>query len=188
MKKIFLIICVLLTVIIWVIIYDGIFDDKIIGNKTYWVIYGNKVELTWEPSNRLKARLDAWLKLYNEENIQTIIVSGGIWIEWFDEAEIMKKYLINNWVEGSDIIVDSDWYTTSKTSENSFNIISMLEDDMNNVSVVGISQYFHISRVKLSLKENGFKKVYWIAPKYFELRDIYSMVREVPAYIKYKFL
>ena len=188
MKKIFLIICALLTVWIWVIIFDGIFDDKITGDKVYWIIYGNKVELTWEPSNRLKARLDTWLKLYSEENIQKIIVSGGIWVEWFHEAEVMKEYLISYWVESSNIIVDSDWYTTGKTSVNSFKIISGLESDMNNVSVIGISQYFHISRVKLSLRENGFKKVYWIAPKYFEPRDIYSIIRELPAYIKYKFI
>jgi len=188
MKKIFLIICVLLTTGIWILIWDGIFDDTIVGDNAYGIIYGNKVELNWEPSDRLKARLDTWLQLYKQDTIQTIIVSGGIWIEWFDEAQIMKEYLLKYWVESSDIIVDSDGYTTAKTSENSFDIISQREGDINNISVVGVSQYFHILRVKLSLKHSGFKNVYWIAPKYFEARDIYSTIRELPAYIKYKFL
>lgn len=188
MKKIFFVISLLFFSWIWIIISDGLFDDKIFWDKIYWVVYGNKVELNGKPSNRLKVRLDSGLELYNQEKIQKIIVSGGVWIEWFDEAEIMKKYLINYWMKKEDIIVDSAWYTTRETSKNSFQILSNLEDDMSNITIVWISQYFHISRVKLSLKQNGFKNVYWIAPKYFELRDIYSIFREIPAYIKYKIL
>jgi vancomycin permeability regulator SanA len=117
--------------------------------------------------------------LYEDKKIQKIIVSGGVGVEWFDEAVVMGTYLLSKWIPKDDIVVDSGGYTTRKTSENVFNILKK------DITVVGISQWFHIARVKLSLKQVGFETVYWYAPRYFELRDIYSVVRELPAYVKY---
>jgi len=54
-------------------------------------------------------------------------------------------------------------------------------------SVMIISQFYHISRTKLAFKNAGFKEVYSAHGRYFELRDLYSLVREVPAYYKYLF-
>ncbi len=188
--KIIILLIFVIFLCFWIllIIWDGLFDDKISGNKAYGVVYWNKVELNWEPSDRLKARLDTSIELYNDNQIQKIIVSGGIGIEWFDEAIVMKDYLLDNWIPETDIITDNQGYTTDKTWENTFTIISDLEDNLENITIVWISQYFHIPRIKLSLKNNGFNNIYWIAPKYFELRDIYSVFREIPAYLKYKFL
>ncbi len=187
MKKIFLIIVSVYVSLVWVIIFEGLFDDKIIWDRAYGIIYGNKVERDGSLSNRLEARLVRGLELYDKGIIQVIIVSGGVWIEWFDEAQVMSEYLIDHWVIEEDVIVDSDWYTTESTSENSFEIISRREEDINEVSIVWISQYFHILRVKLSLNNSWFKTVYWVSPVYFELRDMYSLFREVPAYLKYTF-
>jgi len=143
------------------------------------IIYGNKVELNGEPSERLKARLDAGIFLFKEWKIDTLVVSWGIWVEWYNEAKIMESYLLDNKIDKSKIIVDSNWYTTKKSSDNLNSLISI------NTSIIWISQYYHISRVKLSLGQAWFTKVYWYAPKFFEVRDIYSVLREIPAYIKY---
>jgi len=48
----------------------------------------------------------------------------------------MKKYLINKGVEERDIIVDSNGYTTRKTSDNTWSIITALEEDIDDISVV----------------------------------------------------
>jgi len=180
---------VILTVISLIIIFysflivEGLFNNSINSNNrtVYWIIYWNKIELDWNPSKRLEARLNAWYDLYNKWLISKIIVSGGIWIEWFDEAKIMWEYLWKKGVDIGDMLIDSDWFTTRETSENSYEIL------WKDILVVWISQWYHIARVKLSLKKSWFKNIYWYAPKYFEMRDVYSILREGPAYIKYLF-
>ena len=54
--------------------------------------------------------------------------------------------------------------------------------------IVAISQKYHISRIKLSLKNNGYKNIYTHYPNYYEIRDIYSIIRELPAWMKYYIL
>jgi vancomycin permeability regulator SanA len=180
LKKIFLIFSLLFLLLIILIPLRWLFNDNI-PKWSIGIIYGNKVELDWTPSNRLKARLDAWIYLFNNWFIEKIIVSWWIWIEWFDEAEIMKTYLVNKWINSDIIIVDNNWYTTRKTWINAKKMFSTTDD------IVWISQYYHISRVKLSLIQEGFIDVYWYSPSFFETRDIYSIIREVPAYLKYLF-
>lgn len=181
MKKFLMWILSFLLFLYGFLIFNGFYNFSVSDDlgMVYWIIYGNKVELDWKPSNRLKARLDWWYELYKNEVIWKIIVSWWIGVEWFDEAEVMKKYLLNKWVENSDVIVDSKGYTTNQTSKNAFNLLGK------NISVVWISQWYHIPRVKLSLRKSGFSSVYWFASKYFEPRDIYSIFREWPAYLKY---
>ena len=63
----------------------------------YILILGSKVMLSGNLPFRLKHRLDKGLKLYYSNLAPTIIVSGGIGKEGFDEAAIMANYLIE-WV------------------------------------------------------------------------------------------
>ena len=187
MKKIIIIFIVLCITPIFLFTIDWLNNNPYeLDKKTYIVVYWNKVELNGEPSKRLKARLDTGYSVFSEW-WEKIIVSWGIGIEWFDEADVMKKYLINKGVEERDIIVDSNGYTTRKTSDNTWSIITALEEDIDDISVVWVSQFYHISRVKLSLRQAWFGNVYGLAPKYFEVRDFYSLLREVPAYLKYVF-
>lgn len=181
MKKLILLIIWIFLIPLILITWDGLIQDTIPEWNNYWVIYGSKVNLDGAPSDRLKARLDVGSDLYVSWVIQKIIVSWWIWIEWYDEAEVMKQYLLERWIDEWGVLVDSDGYTTRKTSENIWNILW----DQENVSVVWVSQFFHISRVKLSLEQAWFKNVYWYASRYFEMRDLYSLLREFPAYIKY---
>lgn len=167
----------------WPLSFDWLYNDSIPSPSadTYGIVYGNKVELDWTPSKRLAARLDSGYRLYESKDIQKIIVSWWIGIEWFDEAVVMKEYLSQKWVWEDDIIVDSDGYTSRETSENAHELL------WKDVTVVWISQWYHVARVKLSLKQAWFESVYWYAPKYFESRDVYSIMRELPAYVKYLF-
>lgn len=153
----------------------------------YAIVYWNKVESNGEPSLRLKARLDTALALFNAKKVERIIVSGWIGETGFNEAEVMRNYLLDKWVKIPWIIVDSEWYTTMDTSHNVFNI-NRIRWNYSNVWVIGVSQFYHISRIKLSLKRSWFKYIWSASPEYFEWRDIYSLVREVPAYVKYMFM
>jgi uncharacterized SAM-binding protein YcdF (DUF218 family) len=58
---------------------------------------------------------------------------------------------------------------------------------LNIESVMVITQYFHITRTKLAFNKLGFKNVYAAHAEIFEYRDLYSIIREFPAYYKYTF-
>ena len=52
-------------------------------------------------------------------------------------------------------------------------------------SVMVISQYFHITRTKLAFEKVGFENVASAHADIFDERDLYSTLREFPAYYKY---
>lgn len=165
-----------------VVIIDGLNDE--LKPADVAVVLGNKVEVNGTPSDRLKARLDRSVELYNEGYFTYIIVSGGVGKEGFDEAEVMRSYLINNGIQADKIIEDRNGYNSYMTAQNTSRIMDELKLD----SVMIITQYFHISRSKLAFKKmENIKETYSAHAKIFELRDIYSILREFPAYYKYLF-
>jgi len=180
-----LIIMLFLVPLLWfsihtvVIIIDGLNDE--IKPTEVAVVLGNKVELTGQPSKRLQSRLDKAVKLYNRDQFQYVIVSGGIGKEGFDEAKVMKDYLIEQGVDRDVIILDSDGYNTFMTAENTKRIM----DDMGLESVMVITQYHHITRTKLAFNKLGFENVYSASADFFEVRDLYSILREFFAFYKY---
>lgn len=168
------------------ILWEGLKNDTIPRDTSVIiVVYGNTVHEDVTLSSRLKARLDAALLISKNYDVKKIVVSGAVGKEWHDEAKKMQEYLQKNGILSEKIFVDSQGYTTKDTSQNTFLFVET--ENIVSIPIIGISQYFHIARVKLSLKQVGFSQVYGFAPRYFELRDIYSLVREIPAYIKYLF-
>jgi vancomycin permeability regulator SanA len=162
--------------------FDGLKDE--LKKADVAVVLGNKVELDGQPSERLQGRLDRAAQLYEQQYFKYIIVSGGVGKEGFDEAVVMKDYLVKKSIPEDAIFVDSDGYNTLMTAQNAKEIM----DNNNLQSVMVISQFYHISRTKLAFKKLGFKDVYSAHAKYFEIRDFYSIAREIPAYYKYLFI
>ncbi|MGP4042046.1 YdcF family protein [Gracilibacillus sp. D59] len=164
-----------------VITIDGLSDER--EASEIGVVLGNKVNKDGTPSKRLQERLDKAVSLYLDDRLQTIIVSGGIGKEGHDEAAVMKEYLIKKGVPDSFIIQDSNGYDTEMTAKNTLEIAH--QHDLSTESITVITQFFHISRSKLAMKQHGFTKVYGAHAEYFEWRDIYSTIREFPAFYKY---
>lgn len=160
-------------------IIDGL-NDKLKPVEAA-VVLGNKVEVNGQPSERLKARLDKSVELYKGGYFTFIIVSGGIGKEGFDEAKVMKSYLIDKGLPEDKIIEDNNGYNSYMTAQNT----SKIMDELDLESVMVITQYFHISRTKLAFRKMDIKEVYSAHAKVFEFRDIYSLIREFPAYYKY---
>ncbi len=161
------------------VIIDGLNDE--LKPVDAAVVLGNKVEVNGQPSERLKARLDKSVELYEGGYFSYIIVSGGIGKEGFDEAKVMKSYLIDKGIPAEKIKVDNNGYNSYMTAQNTSKIMEELELD----SVMVITQYFHVARTKLALRKMDIKEVYAAHAKIFEFRDIYSILREFPAYYKY---
>jgi vancomycin permeability regulator SanA len=62
--------------------------------------------------------------------------------------------------------------------------------ERNMQSALIISQYFHISRTRLALKNQGISQIYSAHAHFFEARDVYSITREVfgfSAYVLHNF-
>lgn len=162
-----------------IIVIDGLTDN--LDSVDVGVVLGNKVEVTGEPSKRLQSRLDRAVELYKKGYFKYVIVSGGIGKEGFDEAKVMKNYIVQSGIPEKSIILDNKGNNTFMTAENS----KLIMDEMKFKSVMVISQYYHITRTRVAFKKVGFDKVYTAHAKLFEFRDLYSLTREFFAYYKY---
>jgi vancomycin permeability regulator SanA len=183
MNKIFKVL--LLVFLSWFLIHvlvtvmDGLSDNYQTADVA--LILGNTVKENGELSGRLKARVNRGLDLYREHSVKKILVSGGLGKEGFYEGVEMKKYLVLNGVNEDDIIVDNNGNTTYMTASNYLAIQKIHKFK----SVIIISQYFHISRTRLMLKDLGVDSITSAHARYFELRDFYSVPREFFAYYQY---
>lgn len=144
------------------------------------VVLGNKIEEDGTPSDRLKARLDKALELYNHYKVKYIIVSGGKGVEGFFEGDKMRDYLISKGVLAERIIVDNAGINTRSTAVNTKQIAA----DYGFRSVTVVSQWFHISRCKLAFAHSGLL-ICAAAPNYYEWHDLFAVPREFIAYYRY---
>ena len=158
------------------IVVDGLSDKG--ENADIAVILGNKVNEDGTLSERLEKRLETGIELYKNLRIKKILVSGGWGKEGFFEGSKMKEHLIKNGIPDSIILVDNEGNNTRLTVENTLKF----QQKYKFKSIIIISQYFHVTRTKKLFKEKGFADVTSASPRYFEWRDLYSLVREFPAY------
>jgi len=162
-----------------VLVWSGMSDH--FGNADVALVLGNKVNPDGSPSPRLKARLDTAVDLFQKGYFPRVIVSGGTGIEGVPEGTAMKNYLVSAGIPDSAILVDDNGSDTQASAENTASILQA--EGMESVFV--ITQYFHIPRSKLALSKFGVSPIFNAHPHYLEARDIYSIVRELPAYLKY---
>jgi uncharacterized SAM-binding protein YcdF (DUF218 family) len=161
------------------IVADGLTDD--IHAADVAIVPGNTVEKDGRPSARLRARLDQTIALYRQGLFPNVIVSGGVGREGFDEAEVMKRYLVEQGVPEGCIHVDSGGATTHLTAKNASRL--MRENGWQSALVV--TQYFHVPRMGLAMRRSGVAPVFSAHAPYFEGRDVYSIAREVVGYGAY---
>lgn len=174
-RPIAILICVLLFAI-GTIVFDGLIDD--VQRSDVGVVLGSKVNLDGTPSERLKARLDKAAELYKQGHIEYIIVSGGTGIEGFNEARVMADYLaLKKAIPSVVILLDEHGDNTEATARNA----AIIMNAHNLKSALVVTQYFHITRCRFALHRAGIKTVRTAHARYFELRDVYSTLRELIA-------
>jgi uncharacterized SAM-binding protein YcdF (DUF218 family) len=161
------------------IVADGLTDD--IRAADVAIVPGNTVEKDGRPSARLRARLDRTVSLYRQGLFADVIVSGGVGSEGFDEAEVMKRYLVENGLPDDRIHVDGGGDNSYLTARNAARMMGANGWR----SALVVSQYFHVPRMRLAMKRSGATPVFSAHAQYFELRDLYSIAREVIGYVAY---
>ena len=145
------------------------------------VVLGNAVQRDGTPSPRLAARLDTALQCYQQSQCGLLFVSDGIDPSGTNEALAMRAYLVGHGVPPDKIVVDSTGGDTWSTARHA----SAFMRSRGLFSAVVVTQYFHLPRTTLALKRFGVRDVSGTYPRFWELRDIYSVAREVPAYFWY---
>jgi vancomycin permeability regulator SanA len=161
------------------IVWDGLHDE--VAPADVAIVLGAQVWPNGQPALRLKARLDKTVALYQQGLFPAIIVSGGLGASGYNEAEVMKQYLVAHGVPAAQIITDSGGNNTALTAQHA----ARLMDERGMRSALVISQYFHLSRARLALNRCGVTPVYTAHAPYFGLRDLYSIPREVIGFYVY---
>jgi vancomycin permeability regulator SanA len=163
------------------IVYSGMREEPCLPDVA--VVLGNTVFPDGTPSPRLRARLDQARELQLLGSVRNIIVSGGTGIEGPNEAEAMAQYLIERGVPPESLFTDPHGDTTSASALNS----KRIADDHAWRGVIVISQYFHLPRSRLAFTRAGFERVCSSYARYWEFRDLYSILREIIALPVYRF-
>lgn len=160
-----------------IISIDGLTDEGKAAEIA--VVLGTTVNEDGSLSERLKARLDRSLILYEKGLVRQVFVSGGLGKEGHYEGDKMGEYLIEKGIPQEAILIDNQGNNTGLTAQN------LLHEVPDVSSAVVVSQFFHISRCKLALRKAGVEDVSGAHAYYFEVRDFYSLFREFFGYYKY---
>lgn len=147
------------------------------------VVLGNTVQPGGQPSPRLAARLDRAFDCYAASTCRVLFVSGGVDAAGTDEAAAMRDYLLARGVPADRIVVDSGGVDTWATARHA----SAYMREHGYTRALAVTQYFHVPRTMLALKRQGVADVSGGYPAFFELRDVYSVLRELPAVALYIF-
>ena len=147
------------------------------------VIFGNALDSQGAPKPILASRLDVGLHCYRSGQCPVIFVSGAIDGPGLDEAAAMRDYLIARGVPPDRIVVDNQGDNTLATAQHA--LAYMQAHGASRVMLV--SQYYHLARAYLAFERVGADRaqIYAAYPHRFQLRDLYSSWREVPAYAVY---
>ena len=82
------------------------------------VVFGAKVQANGQPTRFLKDRLDAAIRLYKEDQVDVILLSGEKLHENFNEIDVMEKYC---WIEVSKlkilISMEQVWIHIAQSTE-----------------------------------------------------------------------
>lgn len=173
---IFLSLILLYLISMLAIIFYGLKDNLFKADLI--VVLGSKVSPDGDPSLGLSARLNKAIDIYNEGYAPKILVSGGTGKEGYDESLAMANYLIKRGIPSKSIIRDAEGNNTRATANHTYQY--MQQNQLS--SVIIVSQYYHIARIKLAFKKLGIKKIGYGSPLYSSIRDLYAVPREIIAY------
>ncbi|RQS72521.1 YdcF family protein [Burkholderia sp. Bp8963] len=153
------------------------------GRADVTVIFGNALDSDGMPEPVLASRLDVGVQCYRSGQCPAILVSGAIDGPGLDEAAAMRDYLVARGVPADRIAVDNQGDNTLATAQHAFAYMQAHHA----TSVLLVSQFYHLARAQLAFERVGVDRaqIHAAYPRRFELRDLYSSWREVPAYAVY---
>jgi uncharacterized SAM-binding protein YcdF (DUF218 family) len=173
------ILAALFSVACGLIVADGLRDRP--GRADVIVVLGSLVGPDGTPTAGLAARLDRGLGAWQSGLAPRIIVSGGVDRSGFNEAPVMRHYLLERGVPDACIVVDPRGQNTWLTARNA----RAWMDAHALRRVLVVSEYYHLPRCRLAFARHGLPGVFALHARHVELLDLYATAREVPALVKY---
>jgi SanA protein len=156
-----------------------IFSDRSVDTSSYKtkdfkvaMVLGAGIQNNSYPSYVLSKRLDTAIKLYNDQTIKTILVSGDNSNVNYNEPEVMKNYLTKNSIPEKDIVLD---YGGRRTFDSCWRAKNVFKAQ--NIYVV--TQDFHISRSDFLCREVGLNVIPVVAENSVKNETLYSQFREI---------
>jgi vancomycin permeability regulator SanA len=168
-----------LVVAISALLLDGFTDDLFKADAA--LVLGNSVFPDGTLSPRLRGRVERGMELYKSGLVSKIVVSGGFGKEGHYEGTAMAAWLVANGVPEQDVVIDNEGINTAASAKN----FAAISNAHGFESVIVVSQFFHISRCRLALKQVGIERVGTAHSRVYGGRDVYATMREVVAYGKY---
>jgi vancomycin permeability regulator SanA len=163
------------------IVYDGLNDHG--DHADCAVVPGGAVRRDGEPKPLLRERLDRAVELYRAGKFPLIIVSGATRLGGYDEPAAMSNYLVEQQVPVSAIIQDRGGAHTSETGED----VARIMQERGLSSVMIVTNYYHITRMKLALGRAGVKNLEQAHVGVVQKEDAFMLARETLAFYDYLF-
>ena len=161
------------------IVADGLRDRP--GRADVIVVLGSLVRPDGTPTPGLAARLDRGLGAWQAGLAPTIIVSGGRDRSGWNEARVMRRYLLERGVPDSCVVADPRGQNTWLTARNTRAWL----DARALRRVLVVSEYYHLPRCRLALARHGLRGAFALHARHVGWLDLYATAREVPALFKY---
>jgi vancomycin permeability regulator SanA len=141
------------------------------------LVPGNEIFVDGRLSPGMRARVRAAYGLYSRRLVGVVIVSGGTGASGANEALAMRDYLLELGLPAKDLIVDPEGADAGAAASFTGRYL-----ERNNLeSVIAVSQFFHLPRLVMLLKNEGVPRVGSLHADHFEARDVFSVLREIPA-------
>jgi len=153
MKKRIIISGVLVYTIISILLLKNNITEPSLTKYDIIIVLGNSPNFDNRPNPFLKTRLNTGIEFLKEGYSNKIILSGAKKESQFSEAEIMKRYCMNNRISSTQIIIED---LAKSTKENLINSVVMMKK-WNLKKALVITSSHHTKRTKkycelLSLK------------------------------------
>jgi vancomycin permeability regulator SanA len=167
-----------LVILFWV----GFADD--VRPSDVAVVLGNGVNADGSPGEVLQPRLDRAVELYRDKLCRNIIVSGSAGQDGYNEPAGMRRYLLDHGVPDEAIVVDAGGINTFHTAVNARQIMRQRGWR----SVIIVSQYYHILRIRLAFHRVGLGKVSSAHALYdWRWKDGWRLARDMAGFYPYMF-
>ncbi len=162
-----------------VLVVDGLRD---IGDRVDLAIVPGYTDMeSGEPWANVQPRLDKVIQLYQAGKFTTVLVSGSVKKGDYYEAGNMVQYLESKGVPSSAIIGDEGNGDTQTTTHRWVGVMK----DRNLTSVMVVTTYYQVTRLKLALWQQGATPVEQNHVGALQASDTYDIGRETIEFYHY---
>ncbi len=154
-----------------------IYSDSSKVSTNVWLVLWASVLNNKYPSNILRDRLDTALVAYREWKVKKLILSWDNSVNEYNEPATMQKYLIEKWVDESDLYLDYAGFDT-------YDSIYRAKEIFWVKNVVVFTQDYHLKRV-IYIWRKLWLDTYWVISnrnvyrweKYFNFREVFARIK-----------